>query len=35
MAEQLDVYREWLGIKDPARPLNYCQLLRVKNTDNQ
>lgn len=25
----LDVYREWLGIKDPERPLNYYQLLRL------
>lgn len=29
MAEQLDVYRDWLGITEKARPLNYYQLLRV------
>lgn len=30
MAEQtLDVYRDWLGIKETARPLNHYQLLRV------
>ncbi len=26
----LDVYRDWLGIKDTNRPLNYYQLLRLK-----
>ena len=26
----LDVYREWLGIKETERPLNYYQLLRLK-----
>jgi len=30
MAEQLDVYRDWLGIKETARPLNHYQLLRLK-----
>ncbi len=31
MGEQtLDVYRDWLGIKDTNRPLNYYQLLRLK-----
>jgi len=29
MAQELDVYRDWLGIKDPARPLNHYQLLRL------
>ena len=30
MAKQLDVYRDWLGISDPARPPNYYQLLKLK-----
>jgi hypothetical protein len=34
MAEQLDVYRDWLGIKETARPLNYYQLLRVKQFED-
>ncbi len=34
MAEQLDVYRDWLGIKDPERPLNYYQLLRLKKFED-
>lgn len=29
MAVDLDVYRDWLGIKDAKRPLNHYQLLRV------
>jgi len=29
MAKELDVYRDWLGITEPARPLNYYQLLRL------
>ena len=29
MARQVDVYREWLNIKEPNRPLDYYQLLRV------
>ncbi|MDZ7617516.1 MAG: hypothetical protein U1E05_10955, partial [Patescibacteria group bacterium] len=29
MARQVDVYREWLSIKEPRRPLDYYQLLRV------
>ena len=29
MANELDVYRDWLGIKETARPLDYYQLLRV------
>lgn len=27
---QIDVYKDWLGIQEPARPLNYYQLLRLK-----
>jgi len=35
MAETLDVYRDWLGITDAERPLNYYQLLRApKFEDN-
>ena len=35
MAQQFDVYRDWLGVTDPERPLNYYQLLRVpKFEDN-
>ena len=26
---ELDVYREWLGIKEPERPLSHYQLLRL------
>lgn len=26
----IDVYRDWLGIQEPNRPLNYYQLLRLK-----
>ncbi len=29
MAKPLDVYRDWLGITETARPLNYYQLLRL------
>ena len=29
MARQVDVYREWLNIKEPNRPLDHYQLLRV------
>jgi hypothetical protein len=29
MAKQLDVYRDWLGITEAARPLNYYQVLRL------
>jgi len=28
--KQLDVYRDWLGITDPTRPLDYYSLLRLK-----
>lgn len=34
MAKQIDVYREWLGITDTARPLNYYQLLRLPQFDD-
>ncbi len=30
MARELDVYRDWLGIAETNRPLNYYQLLRLK-----
>jgi hypothetical protein len=30
MAKQIDVYQEWLGISEAARPLNYYQLLKLK-----
>lgn len=30
MAKELDVYRNWLGITETARPLSYYQLLRLK-----
>jgi hypothetical protein len=30
MAKQLDVYRDWLGIQETARPLDNYQLLRLK-----
>jgi len=30
MAKELDVYRDWLGVTETARPLNYYQLLRLK-----
>ncbi|MBX7164961.1 MAG: hypothetical protein K1X74_01310 [Pirellulales bacterium] len=29
MATQIDVYRDWLGIAETARPLNYYQVLRL------
>ncbi|MHC4405032.1 MAG: GspE/PulE/PilB domain-containing protein, partial [Planctomycetota bacterium] len=34
MAEQLDVYRDWLGITEDARPLSYYQLLRLKQFED-
>ncbi len=34
MAQQLDVYREWLGIADTERPLSYYQLLRLKKFED-
>ena len=30
----LDVYRDWLGIKEPERPLNHYQLLRLKKFED-
>jgi len=30
MAKELDVYRDWLGIAEAARPLNHYQLLRLE-----
>ena len=30
MAKEINVYREWLGVSETARPLNYYQLLRLK-----
>ena len=29
MAKQFDVYRDWLGVTDTNRPLNYYQVLRL------
>ena len=34
MAKEIDVYREWLGITETTRPLNYYQLLRLKPFDD-
>jgi len=34
MAPELDVYREWLGITETQRPLNYYQLLRLKTFED-
>lgn len=34
MSKELDVYRDWLGITETARPLNYYQLLRLKSFDD-
>jgi len=34
MAKQLDVYRDWLGIAETARPLDYYQLLRLKTFED-
>ena len=30
MAQEIDAYREWLGIQETARPLTHYQLLRLK-----
>jgi hypothetical protein len=36
MSEELDVYRDWLRIESPERPLDYYQLLRLgKFEDDQ
>ncbi len=34
MPAELDVYRDWLGVTDPARPLNHYQLLRLKKFED-
>jgi hypothetical protein len=34
MAKELDVYRDWLGITETARPLNNYQLLRLDLFDD-
>lgn len=34
MAEQLDVYRDWLGIKETERPLSHYQLLRLEKFED-
>lgn len=34
MTKTLDVYRDWLKITDTTRPLNYYQLLRVKQFED-
>jgi hypothetical protein len=33
--QQLDVYKNWLGITETARPLNYYQLLRLKKFEDE
>ena len=34
MPQELDVYRDWLGVTDTDRPLNYYQLLRLKKFED-
>jgi hypothetical protein len=34
MSTKLDVYRDWLGIKEPERPLSYYQLLRLRQFED-
>lgn len=34
MSKTLDVYRDWLKIAEPARPLNHYQLLRLKKFED-
>ena len=34
MAQTIDVYRDWLKIAEPARPLNHYQLLRLKKFED-
>jgi hypothetical protein len=34
MAKTLDVYRDWLGVQETARPLNFYQLLRLKRFED-
>ena len=34
MAKQIDVYRDWLGIAETARPLDYYTLLKLKRFED-
>lgn len=34
MAKTLDVYRDWLGVQEATRPLNFYQLLRLKRFED-
>ena len=34
MAQELDVYRDWLGIKETTRPLDNYQILRLKRFED-
>ena len=34
MANELEIYRDWLGITETARPLNHYQFLRLKQFDD-
>lgn len=34
MAPTIDVYRDWLEIAEPARPLNYYQILKLKQFED-
>jgi hypothetical protein len=34
MPAQMDVYRDWLGIQEPERPLSYYQVLRLKKFED-
>lgn len=34
MGKELDVYRDWLGIEETERPLNFYQLLRLKKFED-
>ena len=34
MPQTLDVYRDWLGIKEANRPLNHYQLMRLKQFED-
>ena len=34
MPDEVDVYRDWLGIKEPDRPLSYYQLLRLSRFED-
>jgi len=35
MAKEIDVYSEWLGIKETARPLDHYQILRLKQFEDE